>query len=134
MLRERLLDRLPWVGVLVTFLAAAFLLFGPLWDSAVGENPLDRPADPDISAVLRLALPTVLVMAAVGVAVSAGRWRVAGGAALLVMVLAVWLAPAPLPWWFLPGLVLTGLGYAVSLRRSRHSRVGPGTPVPPTTG
>lgn len=117
LLQSRLLHRLTWVGALVTLAAAAALLFGPLWDSAVGENPLTRDPDPDLTAVLRLALPTAVVLAAVVVAISGGRSRVAGGAALVVMGLAVWQAPAPLPAWFLPGLVLTAAGYAVSLRR-----------------
>lgn len=117
------MDRLAWVGALVSLAAAAILLLGPLWDSAVGENPLERDPDLDLTAVLRLALPTVVVMAAVGVALSTGRSRVAGGAALLVMGAAVLLAPSPLPLWFVPGLVVTAAGYAVALRRR-------GTPTP----
>lgn len=120
MLRVGVGERLAWAGMLLTLVAAAVLLFGPLWDSAVGENPLKRPPDPDITAVLRLALPTVIVMAAVAVALCAGRWRVGGGVALLVMAYAVWAAPAPLPLWFLPGAVVTGLGYAVASWRSRR--------------
>jgi hypothetical protein len=115
-LRDRVVERLAWVGALVTLVTAAILLFGPLWDSAVGENPLERDPDPDIMAVLRLAMPTVIVMAAVVVAVCAGRWRIAGVVALLLMGVAVWLAPSPLPLWFLPGLVVTAAGYAVALR------------------
>ena len=115
------MERLAWIGALVTFVTAAVLLFGPLWDSAVGENPLDRDPDPDITAVLRLALPTVIVMASVAVALCAGRWRVAGAVALLLMGYAVWEAPEPLPLWFLPGLLVTALGYAVNLRSSRDA-------------
>lgn len=124
MLRGRPGERLAWIGALVTLATAAVLLFGPLWDSALGENPLDRPPDPDITAVLRLALPTVIVMAALAVALCAGRWRVAGAVALLLMGYAVWAAPAPLPLWFLPGLLLTLVGYAASLRHSRTGRSG----------
>ncbi|ANS77745.1 hypothetical protein SGUI_0349 [Serinicoccus hydrothermalis] len=46
---------------------SAWVLFGPLWDSAEGENPLTRPPGPDFGAVLRLALPTLAVSALVGV-------------------------------------------------------------------
>ncbi len=113
---------MAWIGALVTFAAAAALLFGPLWDSALEENPLDRPPDPDVTAVLRLALPTVIVMAALAVALCAGRWRIAGAVALVLMGYAVWVAPAPLPLWFLPGLLLTLAGYAVSLRQDRSGR------------
>ncbi len=117
MLRDRLLDRLAWVGALVTLAAAVVLLFGPLWTTAVGENPLERDPGIDVGAVLRLALPTVVVLAAFAVALCSGRWRVAGLVSLLVMGYAVWQAPAPLPVWFVPGLVLTAVGCAVSLRR-----------------
>ena len=117
MLRDRLLDRLAWVGALVTLAAAVVLLFGPLWTTAVGENPLERDPEIDVGAVLRLALPTVVVLASFAVALCSGRWRVAGLVSLLVMGYAVWQAPAPLPVWFVPGLLLTAVGYAVSLRR-----------------
>lgn len=123
MLRDGVLERLAWIAALITLGTAAILLFGPLWDSAAGENPLERAPDPDITAILRLALPTVIVMASVAVAVCAGRWRIVGGVALLLMGYAVWQAPAPLPLWFLPGLVVTALGYAVALRRSLHPGV-----------
>lgn len=127
MLRDRVLDRLAWIGALVTLLTAAVLLFGPLWDSAVGENPLERDPDPDLTAILRLALPTVIAMGSVAVAVCAGRWRIAGAVALLVMGYAVWQAPAPLPLWFLPGLLVTATGYAVSLRPARQPVVEQGS-------
>ena len=117
MLRDRLLDRLAWVGALVTLAAAVVLLFGPLWTTAVGENPLERDPEIDVGAVLRLALPTVVVLASFAVALCSGRWRVAGLVSLLMMGYAVWQAPAPLPVWFVPGLLLTAVGYAVSLRR-----------------
>ncbi|AXH95226.1 hypothetical protein [Ornithinimicrobium avium] len=121
MLRDRVLDRLTWLGALVTLAAAVVLLFGPLWTTAVGENPLERAPGIDIGAVLRLALPTVVVLAAFAVALCTGRWRVAGAVPLLVMGYAVLTAPAPLPAWFLPGLVLTAAGYAVSLWRAGDS-------------
>jgi ABC-type uncharacterized transport system permease subunit len=122
-LRGRVVERLAWIGALVTLATAAILLLGPLWDSAVGENPLERDPDPDITAILRLAMPTVIVAAAVAVALCAGRWRVAGGAALVLMGIAVWLAPSPLPLWFLPGLVVTAAGYVVALgSRARPAR------------
>lgn len=121
MLRERVVGRLPWIGALLCLATATVLLLGPLWDSAVGENPLDRPPDPDIPSVLRLALPTVVVLGAVAVALCAGRQRVLGGLFLLVTGYAALAAPAPLPLWFLPGLLVTALGYAVTLRRPRRT-------------
>ncbi|WP_151523374.1 hypothetical protein [Serinicoccus kebangsaanensis] len=58
------------ISLLVIVVAvSAVLLFGPLWDSAEGENPLTRPPEPDYGAVLRLALPTLLVAAVVGLLV-----------------------------------------------------------------
>lgn len=113
-----------WIGALITLVTAAILLFGPLWDSALGENPLERDPDPDVTAVLRLALPTVIVMASITVAICAGRWRVVGAVALVVTGYAVWRAPEPLSWWFLPGLLVTAAGYAVSLRRPRSHADG----------
>ena len=120
MLRVRVGERLAWAGVLVTLVTAALLLFGPLWDSAVGENPLERDPDPDVTAVLRLALPTVVTMSSLAVALCAGRWRVAGAVALLVMGFAVWRTPEPLPLWFLPGLLVSAVGYVVSLGGTRR--------------
>lgn len=103
--------RLPWVAVLVTLATAVVLLFGPLWTTSVGENPLDRPSfakDPQsVEKVLRLALPTVMVLASCAVAL-AGRARPGlAVAALLLFGYAVWQAPAPLPLWFAPALLLT---------------------------
>lgn len=117
MVGERVGDRLAWIGALITLGTAAVLLFGPLWDSAVGENPLDRDPDPDLTAILSLALPTVIVLGTVAVALCVGRWRIAGAVALVVTAVAVWQAPEPLPLWFAPGVLLTAIGYAVSLRR-----------------
>ena len=116
MLRVGVRERLAWVGVLVTLVTSAVLLFGPLWDSAVGENPLARDPGPDYTAVLRLALPTVITLASLAVALCAGRWRVVGGVALVVMGVAVWFAPGSLSQWFVPGLVVTAIGYALTLR------------------
>ncbi len=117
MLRERVVERLTWIGALVCLGTAGVLLLGPLWDSAVGENPLQRDPEPDVTAVLRLALPTLVVLGAVATAVCAGRWRVLGGVALLLTGYTVVAAPAPLTVWFLPGLVVTAAGYVASLRR-----------------
>ena len=116
MLRVGVRERLAWVGALVTLVASAVLLFGPLWDSAVGENPLARDSGPDYTAVLRLALPTVITLASLAVALCAGSWRVIGGVALVVMGVAVWFVPGSLSLWFVPGLVVTAVGYAVTLR------------------
>lgn len=125
-MRDRLLGRLVWIGALVTLATAVVLLFGPLWTTAVGENPLERDPDPDVTAILRLALPTVIVAAGFAVALCAGRPRVGGLVALLIMGYAVWQAPAPLPPWFVPGLVLTAAGYVVTLRRGEGGAAGRG--------
>lgn len=122
MLHDRVLDRLTWVGALVTLAGAVVLMFGPLWTTAVGENPLRRAPGIDLAAVLRLALPTVVVLAGFAVALCAGRWRLGGLLGLLVMGSAVLLAPVPLPAWLAPGLALTAAGYAVSLWRAGPSR------------
>lgn len=103
--------KLPWIAVLVTLAAAVVLLFGPLWTTSVGENPLDRRGGVDYGLVLRLGLPTVMVLASLGAAIAGRRHRVIGAAALLVFGYAVWSAPLPLPGWFVPGLVLSVLGY-----------------------
>ena len=54
-------------------LASAFLLLGPWWDTAAGENPLTRPPGPDYAAVLRLSLPTLVLAAAVTALLVASR-------------------------------------------------------------
>ncbi|HSP59748.1 MAG TPA: hypothetical protein VLO09_01685 [Ornithinimicrobium sp.] len=106
---------LPWTAVLGAVATAGLLLLGPLWDTAEGENPLTRP-DPALADVLRLALPTVVVGLTVAVAMLLPRRRVAAGGVLLVLGAVVVLAPAPLPLWFAPALLLTAVGYAVSVR------------------
>ena len=58
--------RLALVLLVVGLGVCAWLLFGPLWDTAEGENPLTRPPGPDYAAVLRLVLPTLAVGALVG--------------------------------------------------------------------
>lgn len=109
------LDRLPWVAVLVTLATAGVLLLGPLWTTAAGENPLERAPGVDYGAVLRLGLPTVMVLASAAVALAGARRWWLGGLALLVFGYAVLRAPDPLPAWFVPSLVLTAAGYAVLL-------------------
>lgn len=37
----------------------AGLLFGPLWDTAAGDNPLLRPPGPDYGVIVRLGMPTL---------------------------------------------------------------------------
>lgn len=37
----------------------AALLFGPLWDTAAGDNPLLRPPGPDYGVIIRLGMPTL---------------------------------------------------------------------------
>jgi hypothetical protein len=106
-------DRLPWLAVLLTLATAVVLLFGPLWTTAEGENPLERPSGVDWDAVLRLGMPTVVVLASLGVALAGRRHRLIGGVALLVLGYAVLRAPSPLPVWFVPSLLATTAGYAV---------------------
>lgn len=113
-------ERLPWIAVLVTLATAVVVLLGPLWSTAAGENPLERPSfanDPEaLTRVLRLALPTVMVLASVAVALGDRRRWWLGALGLLVFGYAVLVAPAPLPVWFVPSLVLTGLAYVLTLR------------------
>ena len=124
-MRPDLSSRLPWIAVLVTLATAVVVLFGPLWSTALGENPLERPSfadDPEaITTVTRLALPTVMVFASVLVALGdRGRWwwGVLGLAAFTATVV---LAPSPLPLWFAPALVVTTVGFVLSLRRGSQA-------------
>jgi hypothetical protein len=66
-------DRLPWIVVLLTLATSVVLLLGPLWTTAEGENPLERPPGVDYDAVLRLGLPTIAVAVAVVLAFAVGR-------------------------------------------------------------
>lgn len=111
-------DLLAWGGATLALLAAAVLLFGPLWHSAVGENPLLRPSGLDLDAILSLALPTVVVMAGLVVAL-AGRRRIMGAVAVLVMAAGALLAPGSLPLWFAPAVLLVAAGYLLRLRQGR---------------
>ena len=52
-------------------LLCAVVLFGPLWDTAAGENPLLRPPGPDYEAIVRLGLPTLAVLLTL---VATGVW------------------------------------------------------------
>lgn len=118
-------DRLPWVAVLLTLATAVVLMLGPLWSSAEGENPLERPPGVDVDAVLLLGLPTVVVLASLAVALAGRERRVVGALALLVLGYAVLRAPAPLPVWFLPSLLATAAGYAVLLASRGGAREVP---------
>ncbi|SOC54423.1 hypothetical protein [Ornithinimicrobium cerasi] len=118
-------DRLPWLAVLLTLATAVVLLLGPLWSTAEGENPLERPSGVDLDAVLLLGLPTVVVLASLAVALAGRRRLVIGALALLVLGYAVLRAPAPLPVWFLPSLLATAGGYAVLLASRRTARTAP---------
>lgn len=51
--------RLSWLVLLGALAVCAVLLFGPWWMTWTGENPLQRPTEPDLAAVLRLSLPTL---------------------------------------------------------------------------
>lgn len=108
-------DRLPWVAVLLTLATAVVLLLGPLWTTAAGENPLERPRGVDLQAVLRLALPTVMVLASVAVALGDRRRWWLGALGLAIFGYAVAQAPAPLQLWFVPALVLTAVAYVVTV-------------------
>lgn len=59
--------------MLLTLATSVVLLLGPLWTTAEGENPLERPPGVDYDAVLRLGLPTVAVAVAVVLAFAVGR-------------------------------------------------------------
>jgi hypothetical protein len=118
-------DRLPWIAVLLTLATAVVLMLGPLWSSAEGENPLERPPGVDVDAVLLLGLPTVVVLASLAVALAGRERRVVGALALLVLGYAVLRAPAPLPVWFLPSLLATAAGYAVLLASRGGAREAP---------
>lgn len=63
----------------MTLAAAAVVLFGPLWDSAVGENPLERESGIDLWVVVGLGLPTVVVLGTLCVALALGRWPTGPG-------------------------------------------------------
>ena len=120
-------DRLPWVAALLTLATAVVLLLGPLWTTAEGENPLERPSGVDWDAVLRLGLPTVVVLASLAVALAGRRRLLLGGVALLVMAYAVLRAPAALTPWFLPGLLAVTAGYAwLVATRGAGERTGVG--------
>lgn len=113
--------------MLVTLATAAAWLLGPGWSTAEGENPLERPQGIDVPAVLLLALPTLLVLATVLVALGERRrwWLgVIGLAGLGVLLL---LAPAPLPLWFAPAAVLTVVAFAVSLSGTSRPESRPGS-------
>ena len=59
--------------MLLTLATSVVLLLGPLWTTAEGENPLERPPGVDYDAVLRLGLPTIAVAVAVLLAFAVGR-------------------------------------------------------------
>lgn len=103
-------------------MTAGALLLGPLWDDATGENPLHRPPGPDFQAILRLGLPTVMVMASLAVALSVPRRPLVGALALAVFGYAVLRAPEPLQLWFLPALVLTAGGYLLGALTAWRAR------------
>lgn len=107
--------RLPWVAVLLTLATAVVWLLGPGWSTAEGENPLERPPGIDLPAVLLLALPTVMVLAAVAVALGDRRRWWLGALGLAVFGVALLQAPAPLPLWFGPALAVTAVAYVLTL-------------------
>lgn len=53
--------RAPWWVLVAALVVCALVLFGPLWGSYLGENPLDRPSGPDYDAIVRLAAPTLVL-------------------------------------------------------------------------
>lgn len=115
-----LLRRLPWAALALTVLTAAFLLFGPLWDDARDENPLDRPSGVAWEQVLQLSLPTVMVAGALLVALALPRRVGLAATGLVVFAAALVAAPAPLPVWFLPALVVTVAAAAVAFWQQRQ--------------
>lgn len=121
-------DRLPWVAVLLTLATAVAWLLGPGWSTAEGENPLERPTGIDLPAVLRLALPTVMSLGAVVVALGDRRRWWLGVLGLVAFGVALLVAPAPLPLWFAPAGVLTAVAFVLSLGRTKGStrRTRPG--------
>lgn len=113
--------RLPWVALLLSVVTAAILLFGPLWDDARDENPLDRPSGVAWDLVLQLALPTLMVAGALLVALALPRRPALAVAGVLLFTGALVAAPWPLPLWFLPALLVTAAAVALALRpRSRQ--------------
>lgn len=133
--RDRVLPRrLPWVAVLATLATAVLLLFGPLWDDAAGENPLQRPPGPDWDVLLRLGLPTVVVAASLVVALALPRNLLVAVLGLLLFGYAVLWAPAPLAarepgsldvlLWFLPALALTAAGLGLGAYDRWRGRSG----------
>jgi hypothetical protein len=115
-----LVRRLPWVALLITVLTAAVLLFGPLWDDARGENPLDRPSGVAWELVLRLSLPTLMVAGALLVALALPRSLVLAAAGVLVFGVALMASPSPWGWWFLPALVLTATAVGLAFWQQRQ--------------
>lgn len=124
-----LVRRLPWVALLLTVLTAAVLLFGPLWDDARDENPLDRPSGVAWEQVLQLSLPTVMVAGALLVALALPRSVVLAGGGVLVFAAALVAAPAPVPVWFLPALVVTVAAVALAFWQQRHEASTPREPT-----
>lgn len=102
-----LVRRLSWVALTLTLLTAAALLFGPLWDDARDENPLDRPSGVAWDLVLQLSLPTLMVAGALLVSLALPRSPGLAVVGVLLFGGALVVAPAPLPIWFLPALVVT---------------------------
>lgn len=68
-------------------------------------------------------MPTLVVLAALGVAICTGRWHVRAGLLLLAQAAAVVLAPGSQTWWFAPALLLSVLGWGLSLRRGSNPHV-----------
>lgn len=104
--------RLPWAALLLAVLTAAVLLFGPLWDDARGENPLDRPSGVAWDLLLRLALPTLVVLGVLVVALALPGSLLLAGLAVLFLGATLLLFPAPLSLWFLPALAVTAAAVA----------------------
>ena len=130
--QSRWRSRLPWLAVLATLATAVVLLFGPLWDDAAGENPLLRPPGPDWEAILRLGLPTVMVLGSLVAALALPRRRLVAGLGVLLFGYAVLWAPQPFAvrepgsldvlLWFAPALALTALGYLLDLHDAWRRR------------
>lgn len=116
------------MALALTVLTATLLLFGPLWDDPRGENPLERPRGVAWEQVLQLSLPTVMVAGALLVALALPHSVALAGAGVLVFTVALVVAPAPLPVWFLPALVVTAAAVALAFWQQRQEAPAPREP------
>lgn len=72
-------DHLPWWVLVVALTGCAVALFGPLWSTAAGENPLERAPGPDYAAIVALSVPTLVMAVLVPVTALWARRRARDG-------------------------------------------------------